>query len=325
MHDAPAIDARWLASRLRGRGDAVDFDAVECELLGRFSTEVWRLRLVGGAADAAPRLILKRPYQSPRTGEPPELELAFYERLAETLPVPTPGFVGTLGDCLIVTELPGLRPFDFRSGPTPEHAGLAMEALAALHASRWNRTDDLDWVPDLGDPSLRRAWQADFDLGWRSHRARFHELCPAFTPIGDALVGGLSEALEPLAAPRALLHGDAHAENLPMSEAGGVVFLDWQSPRLGSPGFDTAVFTTMSLPVAARRRVEEALVERHLQSMRARGIEWKDPWADYRLGVLRRAARIVEISARQTFSSLPWVFERCATAAADHRVLDRGA
>ena len=69
-------------------------DSIEYEHVGRFSTDIWRLRLVGGPGDDAPRLILKRPYQTPRTGEPDELETEFYERVAGSLPVPVPSFIG---------------------------------------------------------------------------------------------------------------------------------------------------------------------------------------------------------------------------------------
>lgn len=320
MEATPAVDPRWLAARLERRGHRARFDAIEYELLGRFSTEVWRLRLVGRGAEALPRLVLKRPYRPPRRGESPELEARLYERLADALPVAMPSFIGRCASGLLVTEVPDLKPFDFRSGPDPAHAARAMEALAALHAAHWNRTAGLQWVPRLSDPSLRGAWQADYDEGWRRNRSRLGALCPEFVPIGDALVGRLAEALEPAARPEALLHGDAHGENLPAASDGAVVLLDWESARIGSPGFDTAVFATMSYPVRERRAVEEGLVERHRRSLRALGVAWDEPWTGYRRGVLRRAARIAEITARGGLPSLSWVFERCATAAADHRL-----
>lgn len=132
---APEVDPGWLAERLRRRGYRGRIEGVEVELLGRFSTEVWRVRPVGGAAGSLPALVLKRPYQPARTGEPPGLEAALYERLGDALPVAAPRFVGRLGEGLLVTEVPALRPFDFREEPGPEHARRAMEGLAALHAA----------------------------------------------------------------------------------------------------------------------------------------------------------------------------------------------
>ena len=70
---------------------------------------------------------------------------------------------------------------------------------------------------------------------------------------------------------------------------------------------------------ADRPKNERALVEQHANHIRAKGLEWPDPWRDYRLGLLRRAARIVEIS-HANFVSLPWVFRRSAMAAIEHDV-----
>lgn len=196
-----------------------------------------------------------------------------------------------------------------------------MDDLAVLHAAWWNRVGELAWLPALSDARLRRSFQSDFDAGWRAHRTELDALVPGFTPLGDALVGRLADTLAPLAGPPTLLHGDAHAENLPLADE-RVVFLDWQAPRLGNAGFDVAVFTAMSYPVNERRRVERALVDRHAAAIRQRDIDWPDPWEDYRRGLLRRAARIVEITAAGPIASLAFVFERCATAAVDHAVGD---
>jgi hypothetical protein len=329
--EPPAIEPAWIAERLSERGYAPGFDDIELEHVGRFSSDVWRLRLLGGgsggappatARPPAPRLIAKVAHQAPRTGESLDLEATFYERMADALPIRTPRFVGRIADGLVIAEVDGLQPFDFQAGALPAHGPGAMDALAALHAATWEESADLEWVPEVGDPKLRAAWQADFDTGWHAGRERFDALCPAFTPIGDALVGTLGAAIVPLATPRVLLHGDAHGENLPLDAAGHVVFLDWESPRVGNPAFDVAVFTTMSYPVRQRRKVEQELVERHLRALGPRSVGWKDPWRDYRLAVLRRAARIVEIGAQGSFPSLDWVFTRCATAAVDHHVLD---
>ena len=83
---------------------------------------------------------------------------------------------------------------------------------------------------------------------------------------------------------------------------------------------------TMSYPIVQRRAVEEALLERHRKALladdRLTEDAWPDPFTDYRRAVLRRAARIVEISGQTDFSSMPFLFQRCATAAVDHAGLD---
>jgi aminoglycoside phosphotransferase (APT) family kinase protein len=321
VSERPDLDPGWLARQLADRGQGAPFLTFDYEKVGRFSSDVWRVRPVGGRGPHG-TLIVKQLCQPPRTGESLDLEAAFYERLAAKLPVQTPGWIGRTARGLVVTEVEGLRAFDFERGPEPGHAERAIDALAVLHAATWEMKQDVEWVPRVGDPTLRLAWQADYDTVWRQRRAELDAICPAFTPIGDALVGRLAETLAPLAYPRVLLHGDAHGENLPLDADGHVVFLDWESPRLGSPAFDVAVFTTMSYPVRTRRKVEQALVERHLRALGPHSVDWVDPWTDYRRAVLRRAARIVELGAQGPFPALPWVFERCATAAADHHAMD---
>ncbi len=288
------------------------------ELFGRYSTELWRVKFNAQLPD----LLLKRAFREDRTGESLILEATFYENLAASLPVVTPGYIGRHGDALLLEWIPDLLHFDFRTGPVRRHAELAIDGYAALHAKTWNKMGPHSWLPQLADQTLRQSFEADFDLGWLRNRKLLAGYCPDFVPIGDALAGLLAKTLEPLGEPRVLLHGDGHAENLPLTKQGSIVFLDWQAPRVGNPGFDIAVFTAMSYPVKDRRKVEEQLVRRHADLVGSNGINWPDPDTDYRRGLLRRAARIVEISARGGFSSLPWVFERCAQAAVDHNVIE---
>ena len=122
-----------------------------------------------------------------------------------------------------------------------------------------------------------------------------------------------------MAEPATLLHGDAHAENLPLTEDGRVLLLDWQEPRIGNPGYDLAVFTTMSFRHADRPDAERALLRSYLRELDAAGCDWPDPLRGYRLGILRRIARLVEISDLN-LSSMPWMFRRTALAALAHDV-----
>ena len=208
------------------------FTSAEFSLVGRFSTEVWQVKLVGSETV----LILKKPYQIDRTGESADLEALFYEFISPRLPVDVPPYIGLIDDIVILELVPDLEPFDFKLGPQGRHAELAIEGFARLHAATLGDATEFDWLPLLADNKLRSLFQADFDLGWQKNRQKLDEICPAFTDIGDALVGHLASTLEGLAAPQCLLHGDGHAENLPITSDATVIFLDWQSPRIGNPG-----------------------------------------------------------------------------------------
>lgn len=118
-----------------------------------------------------------------------------------------------------------------------------------------------------------------------------------------------------------LLHGDAHGENMPVRSGGGVCVLDWQDPTLGNPGLDVADYLVMSYPIALRRKVARRLVARHAELL---DIEF-DAWTSYRLGTLQRVARVTGSAGEfpdWARSSLPRVFERCAVAAMDAKVLE---
>ena len=343
-HDLGELTPAWLTGVLRERGVlGVDrVTGVEVEKIGTFSTEVWRLRLRydGEAAGAPDTLVLKRPApgREPRSFEAFGDEILVYRELLEGTPVRAPRFFHGAADdaggaLLLLEDVPGLLPFSFRDGPGEEHARLGLEQLACLHAHWWGRVGDVAGVPRLADPGVRASFGRSYDAGWAFARGFYQDAVPAFVPIGDRLVGRLAESLRPLAEPATLLHGDAHAENLPLMErpdtGTGVCMLDWAGARLGHASFDVAVFVVMSFPVEARRIRERSLVALHAEAARALGVEcWPDPWADYRLGVLRRAARIVEIAPGWPWSdpvsqrAFRMVAERCAQAAADLAVTD---
>ena len=55
-------------------------------------------------------------------------------------------------------------------------------------------------------------------IGLCGHKDKLLEAARESRPIGDALVGNLTRTLETIAEPGTLIHGDAHAENLPLTE-----------------------------------------------------------------------------------------------------------
>jgi hypothetical protein len=335
--EPPRLDATWLSAVLREHGllRKASVRSLALEHLGSFTNEIWRVRpRYDIPEDGAPASLVLKSEDAARAreGEAFELEIRFYRELAELSPVRTPRFFGGSQATdrgraqLLIEDVSGLQPFSFRRGASAAHARCGLAALAQLHAHWWEGVADLAWVPALSDVGLRGRWQEDFDRGWSAQRSWFAEAVPEFRAVGDALVGRLAASLAPLAEPATLLHGDAHAENLPLVAADGdagehVVFLDWPGPRRGQAGFDVAVFIAMSLSVEQRRRDERTLVALHADALREAGVDPPDPWLGYRRGILRRAARIVEIAHSfqrpLAAAALRMVIERCATAAAD--------
>lgn len=284
--------------------------------VGRFSNDVWRLDLDNGVS-----LIAKVPFRPPQATDPADVERLFYptiRTLAADRALPLPLWVGEI-DGVLLLEYQPLVPFSFASGATRTHAEAAVLALADWHAHWWDNPPRLDWLTDTGDPSYLAIRAASFETAWRHNAELLTGYAPDFRPLGDRLIGRLAGSLADEPPPHTLLHGDAHAENLPLTDTGKVLMLDWQDPGIGNPGYDLAVFMTLSFRERDRPARERALLPLYLQRLEGHGLRWSDPWLGYRYGLLRRVARLIEL-AEAGFPSLPWVFRRAANAALDHNV-----
>ncbi len=312
--------------------------SVEVEEIGIFTTSLSRVRLgyEGDRAGAPSTLVLKRSVagRSDRLGESFATEIRFYRELAHRVPARVPRFYDggfddeTRGGFLLMEDVAGIGRTDWRAGPSEEHARLAVASMARLHAGFWQRTGELDWIPDFGDPALLASFEEVYARNWTEWRDFFVELVPGFGAVGDALQGRIVASHAALAHEPTLLHGDAHAENMPLvpsvDDSEEVVLLDWAGPRRGNAGVDLGFFIPMSFPAERRPRVEEMLVAHHHDVLRDNGAKpTVDPWLGYRRGVLRRIARIIGSAHTWDlgeFTSLPWIFHRCATAAVELRI-----
>lgn len=335
----------WFSEVLR-RAGAIDRDVhtVSFDLVGDFSSQILRARLgyrdeASSGDGANPRsVVLKRTARGrpDRLGESLLVEARCYRELAPEMPARLPRcfFAGLdlqSGRGGLLLEDVALEPTSWRAGPGEEHARLAVAALARVHARFLGRGEELAWVPSFADGRLADVFAERYRAGWAASRALYAEAVPGIGRVGDALAGEIRGVFERLATPATLLHGDAHAENLPLRASPGepeVVLLDWAGPRLGNPGVDLGFFVPMSFPVEARREAERGLVAHHADAFRAAGgPPSADSFGDYRLGVLRRFTRTVEYlgalsgwASGVRGASQQMVLTRCAQAAVDHRV-----
>ena len=315
--------------------------AVEPELIGNFSNQLWRLRLRYDReeASAPASLVLKQP----RAGGPADAgqrladEIRFYRDLGIGLPVRAPRLYFGATDAvsgralLLMEDVAGFAPINWRRGPTDEHAQLAIRELARLHVQHWGEVARLEWIPSYGDADHLGSLEKSYEHNWTAKRAAFHHWAPSFVEIGDALCGRVAASLAPLGEPATLLHGDAHFENLALirDDDGrpSVLFHDWAGVRRGHASFDVAVFMVMSYPAEARRRVEEPLVGLHAEAIHLTGVgNQEEPRERYRRGVLAWAVRLVHFTAAAPRedpvmeASRRMVLDRCTKAAVDLRV-----
>lgn len=328
-----SLTTDWLTETLRASNALAKarVTAFEATQIGTFSSELWRIHLQYDELEpSAPlSLVAKHPRTDPRThsGAGFAAEIDFYRDVAPQLEMRLPRmyygqYDAATGDALLLLEfVEDILPVRFLDGVSATHSARAIGALAAMHAQWWGKADGLTALPHLADAAFRASIAEGYDRGWHTSREFFevtHD--PEFLAIGDALLGRAADSIAPLGAPGTLLHGDAHFENLPLVEENGkqhILFHDWAAARRGHAAFDVAVFSVQSYPTEARRRNERRLVQTHAEAVRARGVDWDDPWEDYRRGVLYWMIHMLE-DAEWRPGATPWiVIDRFVAAAVD--------
>jgi Ser/Thr protein kinase RdoA (MazF antagonist) len=156
-------------------------------------------------------------------------ELAFYETLAEQVPVRTPRLLRHVdNDELTALVLSAhTPPPPARTWDRPTWIEVARQ-LAALHSI----------PPPEGDPWIHKPWLRQVvehppvrvaEKYWSRTDAADH--------LGDILDAPLGQALGAL--PDCFIHGDCHADNL-LRDNNEIIWIDWQSAGIGSPAMDLA-------------------------------------------------------------------------------------
>jgi Ser/Thr protein kinase RdoA (MazF antagonist) len=175
-------------------------------------------------------------------------EFAFYQTLADTLPVRTPRLLAggadqDFGVCMLLTAHQPVTG-DWRKA---DYTDMAAQ-LADLHARFWANPDDLAGYDWLRQPvfttsakeiaSALSAWQALRDqprLQLALTAPAYESVCHKVTEIGavDAVIRSW---------PVALCHGDCHRENFLRDDQGNLVWADWQEVGVGAGPEDLSFF-----------------------------------------------------------------------------------
>lgn len=210
-------------------------------------------------------------------------EVMFYQQIAPLSALPVPRlYYGAADDAagcviLVLEDFQNVHQGDALGGCSLQDASLVIDWLARFHAQWWNhpQLDTFSWLPVWGgDAQMEQTRYRQFLAPFLEH---FGQRVPRpILEVMDTLTTSYGAVRSRLRlAPVTLIHGDLHLDNLlfhaPAQEP-GVVIIDWQSVARGRGVIDLALFLFSSLETAVRRTVEERLLQRYYELLRAGGV-----------------------------------------------------
>jgi type IV secretory pathway TrbD component len=262
-------------------------------------SDSYRLSLTyDGPADLPPTMIAKVPAadaasrNAARAFRTYEIEANFYSQLAPRLPVALARCYYAAYDAgpdeyvVLLEDLTPALPGDQLAGLHPDDAAAAIRELAALHAAGWDSAElaALPWLNRSGPDAAAAPLAAILTGLYPRFRERYADrLEPGTLSLIEDFLPNVGTYLKASDEPRTIVHGDFRADNLLFGATRPVV-LDWQTAGFGAGTGDLSYFLASSLPVAARRQYEEALVRRYHAALNSGGaqLSWHDCWTGYR-------------------------------------------
>lgn len=215
-------------------------------------------------------------------------EVAFYREIAPLMNAPlVPQLYYGAADevsgrvILVLEDLHAARMGDALHGCSVQEASLVIEQLAQFHAQWWNhpQLEAFSWLP---------LWGGDASAAQK----RYTQLLDPFLQgFGGRVPKEVREIMDGLTtsygavrtrlqlSPVTLIHADLHLDNVLFSPPGhepGVRLLDWQSVARGRSAIDLGLFLFGSLQTTTRRAVEDDLLRRYYELLRACGVKGYD-------------------------------------------------
>ncbi len=227
-------------------------------------------------------------------------EIQWYREMATDCPIRVPrsywqGMEPERGRyCLLLEDMGGLTMLDQATSCDDDTARMVVRSLADIHA-RWWEHPDLKQKAWISPPELQAMLIAGlYELAWGDFATRLgSRLDPAFEPIGQKLRQQIATlVMEGAASASTLVHGDYRIENFMFGQLGAadeLVVLDWQTNGRGSGLRDLAYFTSQSLSIEARRRMEEELLHLYYDRLGEKGVtgySYEQCLTDYQRGLL---------------------------------------
>ena len=285
----------WLTGALTSAGllqGGLRVDGVQQAQIGEgagMMSELARLHLTYSVGDAGlpPTLVAKFPSRSTNNREVAmsyrlyEREVRYFAELAprSTAYSPRTWFSRLEGSNFIILmeDMVGYRVGDQVLGADLRETELMTDELARLHASFWNKVDDLDWVPRIAGSYHAEMMQALIHTGWQNMARAFEGyLDPSIAVRGDAFVSALP-TLQAIvnADPVTFLHGDFRMENVFFGTQPAhrpTAIIDWQGPLRGRGVVDVGLMLGQSTQHAVRVAHERALLQRYVERLAEHGV-----------------------------------------------------
>ncbi len=313
--DVAHIDPDWLRASVRP-ADVAAFSgliSIRADRLGEGVgnvSDIHRLHLdyASATAPGPATLVAKLPASNPAVRQIAQAwglyqrEVLFYREITGSVGLRVPKAYVTQFDpqthdfALVMEDLSPAADGDQIAGLPLEHAQLALDAIAALHASWWNR-------PELA--ALEAAIQPFGEGPWLGTGPRLAAAWPLFRPfvvgrasptlvrVGERMASAVERLMIEMAQPpRTLCHGDFRADNLMFAQRDGaaaLITLDWQVSLQARGALDVASLLSMSVTTDLRRAHETDLLRRYHDRLVGGGVKgyaYDEFLRDYRRGLL---------------------------------------
>ncbi len=272
------------------------------------------LTYAGGAADLPATLVAKFPSRNANNRGVAmayrlyERETRYFTELAasSTAYSPQTWFSGLDGDnfLILMEDMADYRVGDQVIGADLHESELMIDELAGLHASFWNRVDNLDWVPHIASSYHADNMQALLVAAWPKMVSNFSDfLDPGLASRGAEFMAALP-ALQAVmdTPPITLLHGDFRMENVffgTQPQHRPIAIIDWQGPLRGRGMVDVGLMLGQSTQHEVRRAHERQLVRRYVDRLAEHGVGnyvFDMAWQHYRLAQLYNWAYVAVVA-----------------------------
>ena len=221
----------------------------------------------------------------------------FYRLIASQAPVRSPALLygdyeaGSDRFVLVLEDLRDWQTVSHFDGASAEQTRHVIRAIARLHGTYWNRTDQppLNTFTDSFSARRRMLIQLVYVANLAPTLERFGRFfSDDMRHLAETYASRIdSQIVRVAAGPKTLSHGDFRLDNVFFAADGGdeIAIIDWQVSGLRSPLFDVAYFLVGSVTTEVRRQIEREVLEEYtgiIGEMGVQGFTFEECWRLYR-------------------------------------------